>query len=76
MDLLTVPEVARILRVRVPRAYELARQGAIPVVRIGRQVRIQEEILREWITSGGQALPKVERTVPPLIERSAVGGER
>jgi excisionase family DNA binding protein len=57
MDLLTVPEVARVLRVSPPRVYELARDGLIPVVRLGRQVRVEQDALRRWIASGGQALP-------------------
>ena len=56
MQLLTIPEVARVLRVRPARVYELARQGLIPTVRLGRQVRVQEEALHQWIADGGQAL--------------------
>lgn len=52
--LLTIAEVAPVLGVNVPRAYELARQGVIPVVRVGRQVRVNEAKLIEWIELGGQ----------------------
>ena len=44
--LLTVPEAAKVLRVGVSRAYEMAQRGEIPVVRIGRRVRIPREELR------------------------------
>ena len=54
--LLTVPEVAPILRVSVPRCYEMARTQILPVVRLGRQLRIDREKLQEWINNGGQAL--------------------
>ena len=57
MRLLTVQEVSEILRVPRSRAYELARQGLIPSVRLGRQVRIEESALHEWIGAGGRGLP-------------------
>lgn len=55
--LLRIPEVARILDVTEDCAYELAREGIIPVVRVGRQIRVHEGQLRQWIASGGQAYP-------------------
>ena len=58
MELLTIPEVARVLRVPIPRAYELARQGLLPVVLLGRQVRVEQGALREWIDNGGQGLTR------------------
>ncbi len=51
-----IPKLAEVLDVTVPRAYELARAGFFPpgvVVRIGRQVRVNEDALRAWIASGG-----------------------
>ena len=53
MKLLTVPEVAQVLRVPVARAYELTRSGVIPCVRLGRQVRVSEAALRRFISDGG-----------------------
>ena len=55
--LLTVREVAELLRLRPARVYELARQELLPVVRVGRQIRVEEGALRAWISRGGQALP-------------------
>ena len=57
MDLLTIPEVARVLRVPPARAYNLAREGLIPTVRVGRQVRVDRDALQEWIRDGGRPLP-------------------
>jgi excisionase family DNA binding protein len=51
--LLRVAQVAEILDVSVQRAYELARIGTLPVVRVGRQVRVDPLRLREWIRAGG-----------------------
>lgn len=39
------------------RVYECARLGLIPSVRIGRQVRFDEDALREWIQRGGNVEP-------------------
>ena len=58
LTLLTLPEAARVLRIREGRAYDLARKGLLPgVVRIGRSVRIDENRLREWLQTGGTTLP-------------------
>ena len=49
-ELLTVPDVARVLKVSRPRAYELARQGMLPSVRIGqKQVRVRRRDLTEYL---------------------------
>jgi len=56
MRLLTIPEVSTLLRVPEARAYALARERVIPVVRIGRQVRVPEDRLRAWIEHGGAPL--------------------
>ncbi len=61
-NLLRITHVARILDVSEDRAYWLARQGLIPVVRIGnRQIRVDEDQLRSWIEKGGRALPRDPR---------------
>lgn len=52
--LLTITEVAEILTVSTQRAYELARKGLLPVVRLGRQVRVAPAQLADWIVRGGQ----------------------
>lgn len=55
--LLRIEEVAEVLDVSRARAYELARTGILPVVRVGRQVRIDPDRFREWIDSGGGLAP-------------------
>ena len=39
------------------RVYEAARLGLIPCVRIGRQVKFDEDSLKEWAKSGGTIQP-------------------
>jgi excisionase family DNA binding protein len=53
MRLMTAKETAEILQVALPRVYELARHGLLPCVRMGRQIRFDEEKLREWVMRGG-----------------------
>lgn len=48
--LLTIVEVAPILGVSLGRAYELARKGDIPSVRLGRQVRVDRMALERWLS--------------------------
>lgn len=58
MRLLTIPEVAALLRVTIDRAYQLAREGLLPTVRLGRQIRVSEDALLHWLNNGGSALPR------------------
>ena len=51
--LLDAEEVAKILKVNKDRVYSLARQGVIPHVRIGRQLRFSSRALDDWISRGG-----------------------
>jgi excisionase family DNA binding protein len=54
MRLLTAKEVALILNVTPARVYELGRTAVIPSVKIGlRQLRFEEDALRNWIAGGG-----------------------
>lgn len=48
--LLTMVEVAPILGVSLGRAYELARRGEIPSLRLGRQVRVDRLTLERWLS--------------------------
>jgi len=57
MHFYTIPEVAELLRISNQRAYELARTGLFPATKLGRQVRVEESKLKEWINNGGQSLP-------------------
>jgi excisionase family DNA binding protein len=55
--LLTLPEAAGILGISDQRVYALARENILPVVRLGRKVRIDVRQLDIFIERGGQALP-------------------
>ena len=51
MQLVTADEVAKVLKVKKPRVYELARQNIIPSVRFKRQVRFDLEAIEAHIRS-------------------------
>jgi excisionase family DNA binding protein len=66
MRFLTAQEVSKMMKIPLPRVYEAARQDLVPSIRIGRQVRFDEQALDEWRVQGGRALPpsSVTRTTP------------
>lgn len=47
--LLTVKDLEKELQLGRTRTYELVRSGDLPVIRIGRAVRIPLEALRQWV---------------------------
>jgi excisionase family DNA binding protein len=53
--LLTAGEAALLLGLKRWTVWKLCRDGVLPVVRIGRSVRIDEGALRQWIADGGTA---------------------
>lgn len=55
--LLKLQEVARILGLGEQQVYRYAREGILPVIHIGRQLRVDPEALDTWIANGGQAYP-------------------
>jgi excisionase family DNA binding protein len=57
IQMLTMQEVAERLGVSLQRVYEMGRTGVLPIVRMGRQIRVEEGRLMSWIESGGRPLP-------------------
>lgn len=53
---LTLEQVATILKVSYARAAELARLNLLPVVRLGRVVRVDPDQLADFIAQGGRPL--------------------
>ena len=80
--LLTIAEVAAVLRVSRLRAYELVRRGFIPAIRIGRQLRVAEDALAAFIEDGGKGLGLAEnrssqdtrRAARPVVQRANDSG--
>jgi excisionase family DNA binding protein len=53
----TLRQTAEELGVTYERAAQLAREGVLPVVRLGRQYRVDPDRLAEFIAAGGRRLP-------------------
>ena len=53
----TAVVVARWLDVPVDRVYQLAREGILPHVRLGRQLRFDAATVERFIDEGGRAFP-------------------
>ena len=49
--LLRAEEVASALSIGRSKAYEMIASGELPVVRIGRSVRVSAEALRDWVAA-------------------------
>jgi excisionase family DNA binding protein len=47
--IMTVKEVALYLRVSEAKIYRLVKEGALPVVRIGKTWRFRKDLLDEWL---------------------------
>lgn len=48
-DVLTVKELAKLLRVGINNAYRLVREGTIKSVRVGRQYRIPRSAVQQYL---------------------------
>jgi excisionase family DNA binding protein len=57
MRLLKAERVAEMLDTSAERVYALVREGILPAVHLGRNVRVSEDALHEFIASGGKSLP-------------------
>ena len=51
MKILTVKETADTLRVKPQRVYDMMRNDGLPCIRLGRQVRVDEDSLKKWLTA-------------------------
>jgi excisionase family DNA binding protein len=54
-DLLTVKEVAKLLRLSAQTLYKMLEQGEIPAMRIGKQWRFEASVVKNWLESQGSA---------------------
>ncbi len=53
--LATAREVADSTGIPLFRVYELARMGAMPVIRLGRAIRFDPNAVGDWFAAGGTA---------------------
>jgi excisionase family DNA binding protein len=65
MDLLTVEEVAKILRAHTNTVYKMCRLGELPAAKIGKEWRIDREKLAEFIQTSARPTPaRYARSAP------------
>ena len=49
MKVLTVKETADVLKVKPQWVYRMVRSDGLPCIRLGRQIRIDEDSLEKWL---------------------------
>ncbi len=54
--MLTVKETAALLKVKPQWVYDTLRQGGLPFIRLGRQIRIDEDSLEKWLAKHRSAV--------------------
>lgn len=64
-NLLTVKELAALLRVSAQTLYKMLEQGEIPAVKIGSQWRFDREKIRSWIDSHAKTKPDEAVAISP-----------
>jgi excisionase family DNA binding protein len=77
LDLLTVPEAAKLLRISRNLAYELVARNEIPAIRLGRVIRVPKHGLTEWLERqmNGRHAPATQRSTVAGHNRSLWDGE-
>lgn len=73
-DILTIPEVAELLRIAEKTVYTLAQRGEIPAFKVGGQWRFSRGAIQTWIDNRSRVgQPGAESTSAPSDD-SASGG--
>ena len=60
-DVLDIDEAAALLKVSDRTLWTLAREGAVPSRRVGKQFRFSKALLLEWVRNEGQQQGEVEK---------------
>lgn len=55
MEIITVKELSKLLRIGINNAYRLVREGTIKSVRVGRQYRIPRKAVEEYLNQKSEA---------------------
>ena len=51
-EFLTSEEVSKLCKIKIRQVKELARQGKIPAIKVGKLWRFPEDSLRDWVEKG------------------------
>ncbi|MDP2674387.1 MAG: helix-turn-helix domain-containing protein [Dehalococcoidia bacterium] len=57
MKVLTVKETADVLKIKPQWVYRMLRGGGLPFIRLGRQIRIDEDSLEKWLAEHRSVVP-------------------
>ena len=57
-NVMTVPEVARYLKLSKSKVYGLVQQRQIPHIKIGRNVRVREKDVQAWLAANSVSVSK------------------
>lgn len=74
VTLLTMPQVAKRLAIPEGRAYELARQGKLPSVKVGKYVRVPLAELETWLDKQTSLERRIDKDPPDF--HSALAGRK
>lgn len=72
LHLLTAEQVSELFNVKVRQVNELARQGRLPAVKVGRLWRFPEDSLRGWIEENQTSLisqAEINSVIDDIIEK-------
>lgn len=72
--ILTVIEVADILRISRVQAYNLVNKGIIPSLRLGRNIRIYAKAFNEWLEKNGGQGDIIDLSKPQEGRKKCQGG--
>lgn len=73
MKLLTIQEVASLLKIDKLTAYKYAKEGKIPAIRVGRNWRFLEDVLEEWLTNkAGKDIGAWHKKKPGIKEETLI----
>ena len=59
--ILTIDEVAELLKIPVSSVYHLAQEGKIPAQKVGKHWRFHKQTLLDWVASGTVLVAKKTR---------------
>jgi excisionase family DNA binding protein len=57
MPIMTVDEVAALLRLNRKTVYDAVREGALPALRLGRSIRLSRDEVQRWLASAQTKKP-------------------
>ena len=63
-----IKDIARILKISIPTAYELARKPDFPAIKIGKAIRISKEAFEKWLSSNGTHFQNVEKQFDKITQ--------